>query len=1336
MRRQILSELIREVLGPREGIHEVLTSDPLSEYITGVLSPLLPGAPRPSEEVDIAESEGDPASEDSPDGQEIYDPGSFSPALDPRARPHAFGISFVLQGKDSPLSIGLCITWARYFRVKETVSGWTRKPSAFVERTFAVPQDSDRALFLDSNGRQCAETGADIRLTVRARTLAPRVHRVTVFVENGLHLSGDVYAPAESHVFQPQIRVSVGPGLLLAPFRDRNQEGAGGVEEFLYRRKPTMAHGHMCAAVWKGLDVQAHLESGTTLGPECWLDGALLDAANRGLFSSPDVRSEFVPVFPVLGPDLLEDDREWKLPSLDAERLSESWQPEELHGVLSPICDTYSEWLTNREQFASQLAHPEREVAQRLVQSGKRAHARIEEGIRMLESDPDARLAFCFANRAMALMARWAGRPSFTWRPFQIAFVLNALRSTLDSSSGDRKTCDLLWVPTGGGKTEAYLGLAAILIAYRRRRALTGQLPDRTGGGVCAITRYTLRLLTIQQFRRVSSLITACEYLRVSGLRDGGPAGWRPKGCPVRGDLIWGSMRFSVGLWVGGEVTPNRLGPSGAFGTIPGAFDILRGAEGPGEPAQLVTCPSCSSILSVPRRGNPGGQSYTVHLGIGLKTGSASLLPGVVGDGSRYSNKDLQISGVEIHVHPSPAFATLSFTIKAKKALTPHVLDRWWEAVSTHLDEKGCTPVLVPARASRPGYIIRGYHSMADNPKPLDFEVYCPNPDCELNKDVLWLEGAPLDSGWLDLVRGHEGTRPLARSHTGELAGTSFAVARVKERDVHLPDGLYLRMVPTPFWNVQHGAALEPTVPYLSTRIPIPVFTVDEQVYHRVPTVVVATVDKFARVPYEPRSASLFGNVDRYHARFGYYRKGAPPLSSGGQDDPPGANPQTPLHTKVPCFDPPGLIIQDELHLIEGPLGSLVGIYEAAIETLSSTGGRGPKYVAATATIHQAEDQVQSTFDREVSIFPPIGTDDTDRFFVRDPKVNPLNEQAPGRLYVGICAPGLGPLTPLVRVWSRLFQSVYDLRANPAVDPFWTLVGYFNSIRELGGARALYRQDIPNRLLGMSAHNRRGLGDDRCLELSSRTESAFLPSVLDSLSTAYSGDPSNPRAPDALLTTSMFGTGVDVQRLSLMFVAGQPKSTSAYVQSTGRVGRRQGALVVTFYRATRPRDLSHYELFCGYHSTLHRYVEPVTVSPFSSGAISRAAGPVMLGILRNLKGSNPFIPKSSATAIIGTKATPEVRGLPDIIANRSQAPPSPRRPARAEVENFARSELERWEKLALACRDLEYVEYFATDHPVVLGDLPHEHAGKTVVFRDAPQSLREVEETTGFQTED
>jgi len=245
----------------------------------------------------------------------------------------------------------------------------------------------------------------------------------------------------------------------------------------------------------------------------------------------------------------------------------------------------------------------------------------------------------------------------------------------------------------------------------------------------------------------------------------------------------------------------------------------------------------------------------------------------------------------------------------------------------------------------------------------------------------------------------------------------------------------------------------------------VPALTVDEQLYRKLPEMIVATVDKFARMPFEPRVAQFFGNVERHHFIYGYYRKFLHGVDGEEEDPPHSRYPNS--RVDVSSLHPPDLIIQDELHLIEGPLGSLVGLYETAVDYLCSEAGSSPKYIASTATFSRAADQVKAVFAKELSIFPGPCLKVDDRFFIRESEAHALDDRRPGRLYLGVCAPGKGPLTPIVRIWAKLLQTVGNLRASVSpqeLDPFWTLVGYFNAIRELAGAVALYKQDIPQRV--------------------------------------------------------------------------------------------------------------------------------------------------------------------------------------------------------------------------------------------------------------------------------
>jgi hypothetical protein len=434
----------------------------------------------------------------------------------------------------------------------------------------------------------------------------------------------------------------------------------------------------------------------------------------------------------------------------------------------------------------------------------------------------------------------------------------------------------------------------------------------------------------------------------------------------------------------------------------------------------------------------------------------------------------------------------------------------------------------------------------------------------------------------------------------------------------------------------------------------------------------------------------------------------------------------------------------------------MVGIYEAGVDILASEHADGnvthPKYIASTATVRQAGEQVQSLYSRGLEVFPPPGITVEETFFSSTGLSHPLDAAVAGRLYVGIVAPGRGAQTPIVRIWSRLLQTPLDRRGSgipdDQLDPFWTLVGYFNAIRELAGAVALARQDIVQRL-GTIAARPRELDEQEPMELSSRANSLLLPGMLDELGISL-GSPRNPV--NAVVATSMFGTGVDVERLGLMVVHGQPKTTSSYIQATGRVGRNTGGLVVMFYRASRPRDLSHYEYFAGYHQTLYRHVEPVTVNPFAPRARDRALGPVAVALLRQaghlpvgagvvavddrwhvqqrLSGGNWFC---RADEMSTSRNDADVAALPSLFEARAAQQPPLRRPPAGDTQTHAESELDRWQQLAAhVANRLLYSEptvIRSASRPVVLGDLAHLIANTGQAYENAPNSLREVEAT-------
>jgi hypothetical protein len=663
------------------------------------------------------------------------------------------------------------------------------------------------------------------------------------------------------------------------------------------------------------------------------------------------------------------------------------------------------------------------------------AHGRILEGIELVAANEMARAAFCFANRAMALqrersvrsLARRRGDPApalvaTRWRPFQLAFILLNLPALVDRRHDHREVADLLWFPTGGGKTEAYLGLTAFVLALRRLREPVGG--HRNDLGVAVLMRYTLRLLTVQQFQRATALICACEFLRET-------------------EGTWGDERFSIGLWVGRSATPNLYtDPQGERGAKQ-ALERLANGHLPrrdgGSPVQLLYCPWCGAGLT---RKEPGSVEKPV--------------PG------------------------------------------------------TYVADDDAARV----------------------------DIYCADEDCHFS---------------------------------------------------------------------------------LVTSEGIPAHTVDEQLYRNIPSLVIATVDKFAQMPFNGRIQALFGRVDRYCSRHGYLTAGDRHANSHR------ASRSAPAAAVVPVLpaEPPDLIIQDELHLIAGPLGTLVGLYETAVDLLASVtvdGHRvGPKVVASTATIRRSEEQIGALFRRRVAVFPPPGIESTDSWFGREV---PRDDQ-PGRLYLGVSAPGKSVKTALVRVYAALLSRARAIhQADPQVgDPYMTLVGYFNSLRELGGALRLIEDDVPGRIRVLNRRNattwpRRTLFERE--ELTSNKRAEEVPKVLDKLERRFTAESPRPGEypVDTILASNMISVGVDIDRLGLMVVNGQPKTTAEYIQATSRIGRQPPGLVVTVFNWTRPRDMSHYERFRSYHGALYRFVEATSVTPFSSRARDKGLEGVLTSLVR------------------------------------------------------------------------------------------------------------------------
>jgi hypothetical protein len=522
----------------------------------------------------------------------------------------------------------------------------------------------------------------------------------------------------------------------------------------------------------------------------------------------------------------------------------------------------------------------------------------------------------------------------------------------------------------------------------------------------------------------------------------------------------------------------------------------------------------------------------------------------------------------------------------------------------------------------------------------------------------------------------------------------------------------------------------------------LPILAVDDPIYRRLPCFVIATVDKFAGLPWVGQVGAFFGRVTRYDAKAGFF---GPCDTAQGTAIPGGR------------LLPPDLVIQDELHLISGPLGTMVGLYETALEALSVRQLDGidvkPKIIASTATVRRADSQIRALFNRAtVDIFPPPGPDRRDSFFAHTLRAS----DSPARQYAGIAAQGRSPKVVMLRVYMALLgasQKYFDRlkvkgQDNPA-DPYMTLVGYYNALRELGGARRLIEDEVRNRLVGYSSRKRLGEAeglfanrqiDYEPVELTSRESTARVSEAKRRLALPFGQD----KAVHVAIATNMISVGLDITRLGLMVVFGQPKTSAEYIQATSRVGRDQNrpGLVVTIYNVHKPRDRSHYERFEIYHETFYRSVEVTSVTPFSPRALDKGLAGTMVGLARH--SLPPMTPPRGAAQILAERVRLDfvVDTLAERALGHSTLPPAEADFMRRRVRERTLDLLDEWSKEAMELANVGVgLQYNPTEaggaQPLLrdflsadLKNLPPNH--RRMKFR-ANRSLRDVEPSVAVQ---
>lgn len=933
----LLDRLKTDLVGPGER-NEIISDRPTDRYLTGILFP--PRTEVSSEEDDdAAEADDAEGSDTSLDG--IRTTSTF--------RPSSAGLSFAVQPESSRSSafLKVSVDAARYRAMEgegtegessqnRRLENWQRIP-LHVEEVLELPVLEGTVIKPVS----LAEKGiADASLHLRIARW-DNVLLVTVVLTNeaGLAKERSRQASEEAALFQVELTVRCQEGCRFVPKPDRSRQQVADddtkASALLYRNVRQWAVGHTCSAIWHEQTDDSVKELSTSWLPEATVH--VVSAAGDLEFREAKAREPL--------------DAAWLI----------SQEAGALAAGLGAFADAYSQWIDKTEATLGSLPAENLEQGKIHIGRCRIAEQRMRNGIAMLLGDPDVLSAFRMANAAMALQYSWRDSPDpahLSWRPFQLGFALLCLESIANDASPDRETMDLLWFPTGGGKTEAYLLLTAFTIFLRRIRA-KGSL---SGAGVTVFMRYTLRLLTIQQFERAAALICACELIRL---------GKASAGAAVIPDHFRTDAAISLGLWVGESATPNSVQSAGKA--------LRQGSDS--SPDQLRNCPCCHEEL------------------------------------------------------------------------------RW--SIS------------------------------ADNART---EVRCVSADCSLAE------------------------------------------------------------------NLEH----------------LPVWTVDEDVYREQPTLLIGTVDKFAQLVRKQESGRLFG-----------------------------------VGTEA---DPPALVIQDELHLISGPLGSLAGLYEVAVDELCRTSsGRRAKIIGSTATIRRAEDQIRALFDRQSFQFPPPGLSHSNSGFAME------DRKVAGRRYVGVTTVGRSAKFAQQAIVASLLQGAVDRDIlDETRDGYWTLVNYFNSLRELGGAVSLMRDDVKRSISNYASRrvDEAVRDSETQIELTSRVRSSEIPAFLKALELAWD----DPDHIDVVLASNMISVGMDVSRLGMMLVNGQPKTVAEYIQATSRVGRSRSfpGLVVTLFNATKSRDRSRFETFSTWHRSLYRDVEATSVTPFAPRARDRALHAPYVAMVRHL----------------------------------------------------------------------------------------------------------------------
>ena len=1056
-RRDLLEWLKTQLIGPASG-ENLLRGSPLDRYPTGILFPIM----RDEEGIDPAS-----VSDDDDDIESLGDDttaGSDAQPATKRRRympPSSVGFSFFASGEEVRFHV---VVFAARYEEKRDAGKFTgqykrvRIGGDNQAKTFTQP---DQQLSTQSNQRVDVLGGRASIDALWRPFLDGWIVTVSLFNKHELNTEGTSKSFTRERIEQSLFEVKLSCFLEAGeigtyPRVDKELLSKEDQElELQYKHRHIYAIGHGAAVDWR-------VEQNNV--KEIW--------------------TEFMPAVEV--PQVTADVAGGDNRVLGLAHLAQSKATAEIFKGLDQFVEKYSVWVHAQNTQSNEFEPDERAAAKRITARMETALKRMRRGVDLLRSNVHAAESFKLANQAMLDQMRQADHVrgkrrddnDYRWRPFQLAFLLAVMESAIQEDDDYRDIVDLIWFPTGGGKTEAYLGLIAFLIVWRR---LTN---PASGAGTTVLMRYTLRLLTAQQFQRATRMICALELIRrsVPKLKNGAP--------------------ITIGMWVGSATSPNRFEDA-----MKHVVQANAGSTGALRSLVLEGCPWCGTPFSV----------------------------------------------------------------------------------------------------------LESYVATAT-----EFHFCCANKACDFGQQV-------------------QGVLPC---------------------------------------NV-----------------------VDEALYDEPPTLLIATIDKFARLAWDERANAFFGvNGNR----------------------------------------PPELVIQDELHLISGALGSVAGLYEAALDTVLKARGIRPKYIASTATIRMAEQQVERLYGRRLAVFPPPGLSCDDSYFAR---TVPLDKR-PGRMYVGYLAPMLDRqhcMAPLAAALLAAPEVVFDVgqvdRAD-LLEAWWTQVVYHGSLKGVGNSHNAFNievRDVVRRLTEelKQAAKESGAEETAIAEPITRPDARI--AQLTSVSSAEENANTfsrlekprdNPGCLDAVLATNMVSVGLDVARLALMIVNGQPLTTAEYIQASSRVGRSEvpGLVFANYYR-DQARSLSHYESFRSYHEAFYRFVEPTSVTPYTYQARTRALHAALVIAIRHaghyLRANNQAGQFSSDHDY--------VKKIIEALKQRcKQADPQ----RAAETASHIDRLVEQWHAEATHClASKRQLDYQAPSNNNVVNRLLHNHDDQIKGLWPTLQSMRNVENT-------